>query len=126
MKRKYNNWNQINWNQIKKEVSSLQENLVVAYENGNYDQVHSIQNKLMLSFAGRATAVRRVISNRGKNTAGIDKITWNTPTEKYNAIVELRKTLTQKEGAYKASLVKRVWIEKSNRRTQATWHTYDA
>lgn len=40
MKRKYNNWNQINWNQIKKEVSSLQENLVVAYENGNYDQCH--------------------------------------------------------------------------------------
>lgn len=114
MKRKYNNWNQINWNQINKEVSSLQENLVVAYENGNYDQVHSIQNKLMMSFAGRATAVRRVISNRGKNTAGIDKITWNTPTEKYNAIVELRKTLTQKEGAYKASLVKRVWIEKTN------------
>jgi RNA-directed DNA polymerase len=38
------------------------------------------------SFAAKALAVRRVTSNKGGNTAGVDGVTWFTPEERYNTI----------------------------------------
>ena len=56
------------------------------------------------SFYGRALAVKRVTSNKGKKTAGVDKILWSTPKLKYEAILSLKrrgyKPITVKEGIY--------------------------
>ena len=41
------------------------------------------------SFSGKALAVRRVTTNRGKNTPGVDNVVWKTPEAKTNAIAEL-------------------------------------
>lgn len=48
--------------------------LVKAMENNDIKEVYRIQQKLVSSFAARAIAVRRVTSNKGGKTAGIDKI----------------------------------------------------
>ncbi|MCC8423062.1 MULTISPECIES: reverse transcriptase N-terminal domain-containing protein, partial [Photorhabdus] len=37
-------------------------------------------------FSGKALAVKRVTENRGKRTAGVDRVTWTTPKSKYQAI----------------------------------------
>jgi RNA-directed DNA polymerase len=34
------------------------------------------------SFSGRALAVKRVTENKGRNTPGVDKVTWKTPAAK--------------------------------------------
>jgi hypothetical protein len=38
---------------------------MVAYKNKNWKEVHSTQLKLMMSFEGRALAVRKVVTNDG-------------------------------------------------------------
>jgi RNA-directed DNA polymerase len=35
------------------------------------------------NFARKRVAVKTVTSNKGKNTPGIDNVTWNTPEAKY-------------------------------------------
>jgi RNA-directed DNA polymerase len=44
----------------------------------------------MASYEGRALAVRRVTSNDGGKTPGIDGIVLSTPSERLEAISELR------------------------------------
>jgi hypothetical protein len=48
--------------------------MVVAYNNGNKSELYRLQQKLMLSFAARALAVRKITSNEGGKTPGVDKI----------------------------------------------------
>lgn len=37
-------------------------------------EVYKLQRRILQSFEGRALAVRKVITNKGGKTAGIDKI----------------------------------------------------
>lgn len=112
---KYNElWHNINWKLINKYVSNIQYKMVVAYNNGNKSELYRLQKKLMLSFAARALAVRKITSNEGGKTPGVDKIVWTSPAEKYKAIIELRTVLLTSFPDYKADKIKRVWIPKTN------------
>ena len=53
-------------------------------------------------------AVRKVVSNKGGKTAGIDKVIWDSKELRFQAIGKL-KNLSQ----YEASPVRRVYIPKS-------------
>ena len=53
-------------------------------------QGESLAMSLNPSFSGKALAVRRVTENQGKNTPGVDRVLWNTPQKKLNAIYGLR------------------------------------
>jgi RNA-directed DNA polymerase len=63
----------------------------------------------MLSFEARALAVRKITSNEGGKTPGVDNIIWSSPAEKYEAIKELRTVLLSPFPKYKADKIKRVW-----------------
>jgi RNA-directed DNA polymerase len=41
----------------------------------------------MMSFGGRALAVRQIVSNDGKKAPGFDKIIWKNPSVKFQAIL---------------------------------------
>ena len=49
-------------------------------------QMGALQRLLTHSFSGKAEAVQRVTENQGKNTPGVDKVTWTTPQKKLNGI----------------------------------------
>jgi hypothetical protein len=42
--------------------------------NAATDELAMIQNEILNSFASRAIAVRKVTTNKGRKTAGIDKV----------------------------------------------------
>ena len=86
-------WHNINWKQVEEFVSNAQNDMVVAYRKGNLTKVHEIQYKLIMSFEGRAYAVRKVTSNDGKKTPGVDNKIWKGTTAKTKAISELRKVV---------------------------------
>jgi RNA-directed DNA polymerase len=48
--------------------------MVVAYRKGDLDKVYKLQYKLITSFEGRALAVRRVVTNKGRHSPGFDNI----------------------------------------------------
>ena len=102
------NWHQINWRQVHRQVRGLQIRIAKATEQKRWRRVKVLQRMLTRSFAAKALAVRRVTENRGKKTAGVDRQLWNTPGSKWQAIDQLKRT------GYKPSPLRRVYIPKSN------------
>ena len=48
--------------------------MVEAYREGNFRKFRNIQYQSAMSFEFRAYAVRKVVSNDGKRTPGVDKV----------------------------------------------------
>jgi RNA-directed DNA polymerase len=72
--------------------------------------VKALQWLLTRSFSGKPLAVKRVVSNRGKKTPGVDKAIWETPKQKMEAVQNLRRH------GYKALPLRRVYIPKKNKK----------
>lgn len=101
------NWNEINWKRCFETLEKLQYNILIAYRDKDMKLIKIRQHELTRSFAARAIAVRKVVSNRGKNTPDIDKVIWDSKELRFNAIGKL-KDLSR----YEASPVRRVYIPK--------------
>ena len=101
-------WHDINWVAVHRQVRRLQTRIVKATQVGHHNQARALQWLLTHSFSGRALAVKRVTENKGKNTSGVDKVTWTTPQAKINAIASMRRR------AYKPQPLRRVFILKKN------------
>ena len=69
---KVEDWASIDWNKARAYVKKLQMRIVKAQQEGHYSKVKTLQWLLTHSFYAKALAVKRVTSNRGKNTAGVD------------------------------------------------------
>ena len=107
-----NRWHSINWGKCEQEVRKLQVRIVKALKAKRAGKVRSLQHILVNSFAAKALAVRRVTSNKGGSTAGVDGETWLTDEERYKAIGSL--TLR----GYKTKPLRRVYIPKKNGKTR--------
>ena len=105
---KENNWDNINWLKCEIAVNKLQARIVKAQKEGRHNKVKALQWTLTHSFAAKALAVKRVTSNKGKKTSGIDQVLWSTPKSKYQAITTLKRS------GYKPQPLKRVFIKKKN------------
>lgn len=101
-------WESIDWNKCEQAVNKLQARIVKAQKAGKFGKVKALQWTLTHSFYAKALAVKRVTSNNGKKTSGVDKILWSTPLSKFKAIVTLRRR------GYKPQPLRRVNIKKSN------------
>jgi len=101
-------WHDINWAKANRVVRRLQARIVKAVQKRDWRRVKRLQRFLTGSFSGRATAVRRVIENKGKKTPGVDGTTWNTPESKTRAVLSLRRK------GYKPLPLRRVYIPKAN------------
>lgn len=101
-------WTAIDWNKCECHVRKLQARIVKAQKERRYGKVKALQHLLVTSFEAKALAVRRVTSNKGKRTAGIDQVKWMTPASKFRAVKSLKRR------GYKPKPLKRVFIAKSN------------
>ena len=102
------NWTAIDWNKCERRVRKLQARIVKAQQQKRYGLVKRLQHILVTSFDAKALAVKRVTSNKGKRTAGVDKVKWTTAAAKFKAILSLKRK------GYKPKPLKRVYIDKSN------------
>ena len=105
-------WKSIDWRKAEKEVNRLQTRIVKATQQKDWHTVKRLQYLITHSFYAKALAVRRVTTNKGKKTAGVDKQLWNTPAEKMRAVL----SLTDK--GYKAKPLRRVYIEKKGKKAK--------
>lgn len=101
-------WNSIDWNLVEYKVRLLQMRIVKATKAGQHRKVKSLQWILQNSYYAKLLAVRRVTSNKGKNTPGVDKEIWSYPTQKLKAALSLKRK------GYKAQPLRRVYIPKAN------------
>jgi RNA-directed DNA polymerase len=83
-------WHQINWRRAHRNVRRLQIRIVQAEQEGKRRKVRALQHILTRSWSGRAVAVKRVTTNRGNRTPGVDHVTWDTPEQKAQAVADLQ------------------------------------
>lgn len=105
-------WDGINWAETQRHVRGLQTRIVKATQEGRHNKAKALQWLLTHSFSGKALAVKRVTENKGKNTPGVDKVTWKTPEAKINAIASLKRR------GYSPLPLRRVFILKKNGKTR--------
>ena len=98
-------WSEIDWTKAEMSVQKLQTRIVKAQREGRHNKVKALQWTLTHSFYAKALAVKRVTTNKGKDTAGVDKAIWSSPLAKAKAITSLRRR------GYKPQPLRRVNIE---------------
>ena len=105
---KWETWEDIDWNKCQHWVRKLQARIVKAQKEGKHNKVKALQWMLTHSFYAKALAVKRVTSNKGSKTSGVDKVIWSTSNIKFLEIVKLKRR------GYQPQPLKRVNIKKSN------------
>src|SRR4051812_6506408 len=101
-------WHSIEWKKVWRTVRRLQARIVKAVAEGRWNKVKALVYLLTRSFAGRALAILRVVSNSGATTPGVDGVLWNTPESKSAAFSTLRRH------GYRPQPLRRVSIPKRN------------
>jgi RNA-directed DNA polymerase len=101
-------WDAINWRIIKRQVQRLQRRIAKATREGRWGKVKSLQWLLTHAFSAKLMAVRRVTSNSGRKTPGVDGIVWKTAAQKLKAARSL-----QRQG-YSPKPLRRIYIPKKN------------
>ncbi|MCG9893583.1 MAG: reverse transcriptase N-terminal domain-containing protein [Thermosynechococcaceae cyanobacterium MS004] len=86
-------WKDIDWKQIQKNVYRLQTRIFKAKRRGDTKQVHRLQKLLMKSRSAKLLSVRKVTQdNTGKSTAGVDGIKSLTPSQRFDLVNSLELT----------------------------------
>lgn len=101
-------WHSLDWAAIHQTVKRLQMRIAKATRERKYGKVKALQWVLTHSISGRAIAVKRVTENQGKKTPGVDKVVWDTPELKAEAVMSLKRR------GYQPQPLRRVFIPKAN------------
>jgi RNA-directed DNA polymerase len=101
-------WKSIDWKYIRRQVRRLQVRIAKAVKEKRWNKVRSLQYLLTRSFYAKLLAVKRVTSNKGKKTPGIDGVLWKGARAKWRAVYSLRRR------GYKPQPLRRIYIPKKN------------
>ena len=82
-------WENIPWKSIEEHVYKLQSRIVKALKDLKLHLVKRLQHLLANSFFAKLLAVRKVTTNKGKNTPGVDGVKWSTPRQMMKAALSL-------------------------------------
>jgi RNA-directed DNA polymerase len=83
VRRRFEDWNQINWKKVNKLVRNLRQRIFRAIRLGDFRKLRSLQKLMIRSYANLLFSVRRITqTNLGKATAGIDREIVNTPEQR--------------------------------------------
>lgn len=103
------NWETINWNTVETQVRRLQMRIAKAFREKKHGKVKSLQWLLTHSLHAKLLAVKRVTSNKGAKTPGIDNVIWKTPAQKLSGAMSL------KRHGYQTKPLKRIYIPKKQK-----------
>jgi RNA-directed DNA polymerase len=103
-------WAQIDWYRAHREVRRLQIRIAKAVKEGRWNKVKSLQHRLTHSFYAKLWAVKRVTSNKGKKTPGVDGVLWRGARAKWRAAQSLRRR------GYQPQPLRRIYIPKKNKK----------
>lgn len=101
-------WSSTDWNKARQHVRRLQVRIAKAVLEKRWNKVKALQNLLANSFYAKLLAVKRVTSNKGKKTPGVDGILWKGARAKWRALMSLRRR------AYRPKPLRRIYIPKKN------------
>lgn len=101
-------WVTIDWKSAARQVRRLQVRIAKAVKANRWGKVKTLQHLLTNSFYAKLLAVKRVTSNKGKNTPGVDGVLWQGAGAKWRAVHSLRRR------GYRPEPLRRIYIPKKN------------
>jgi len=101
-------WKSIDWKHARRQVRRLQVRIAKAVKENRWNRVKALQYLLTRSFYAKLLAVKRVTSNKGKKTPGVDGVLWQGARAKWRAVYSLRRR------GYKPQPLRRIYIPKKN------------
>jgi RNA-directed DNA polymerase len=102
------NWKAIVWPKVEQIVWRLQLRIAKATKEGRHRDAKALQWMLTHSRSAKLLAVRRVTTNAGAKTPGVDNQRWRTEPQKLHGALNL------KRHGYKALPLRRHYIPKKN------------
>ena len=102
------NWESIDWLVVSQQVKRLQRRIAKAAKDQKWGKVKSLQWLLTHSRSAKLLAVKKVTSNRGNKTPGVDGEIWSTSNQKLSGAGSLRRR------GYQPKPLRRIYIPKSN------------
>jgi RNA-directed DNA polymerase len=101
-------WASIEFDKAHREVRRLQMRIAKAVNESRWGTVKALQYMLSRSFYAKVLAVKRVTSNKGKKTPGVDGVLWKGARARWQAVCSLRRR------GYKPQPLRRIYIPKKN------------
>jgi RNA-directed DNA polymerase len=101
-------WKAIDWQHVRRQVRRLQVRIAKAVKENRWNKVKTLQYLLTRSFYAKLLAVKRVTSNKGKKTPGVDGVLWKGTRAKWRAVFSLRRR------GYRPKPLRRIYIPKKN------------
>jgi RNA-directed DNA polymerase len=101
-------WEQIDWTRVKDEVNRLQSQITKAIIKGAKNLAKKLQYLLSISRNAKLLSVKKVTTNPGKKTSGVDGELWLTTK------VKLLKAIQLTAKKYQTKPLRRVSIPKKN------------
>ena len=101
-------WKAIDWQYVRRQVRRLQVRIAKAVKEIRWNKVNALQYLLTRSFYAKLLAVKRVTSNKGKKTPGVDGVLWKGARAKWRAVFSLRRR------GYRPKPLRRIYIPKKN------------
>ena len=106
---RHTNWKSIDWRPVRDAVRRLQVRIAKAVKENRFRKARSLQWILTHSYYAKLWAVKRVTSNKGKRTPGVDGIVWTTSGQKLDAVRLLKRR------CYHPLPLRRIYIPKKNK-----------
>jgi len=103
-----NAWDQMDWPAMEGVTLRLQVRIAKATQEGRWNKVKALQHLLTRSYSAKVLAVKRVTSNSGKRTPGVDGRIWSTPASKMSAVAAIQ------HRGYRPKPLRRIYIPKAN------------
>ena len=100
------NWSSLDFRQAQRAVKRLQMRIAKAANGNRWGKVKSLQHLLTHSFYAKVLAVKRVTSNKGRKTPGVDGVVWKGARAKWRAVKSLRRR------GYQPLPLRRIYIPK--------------
>jgi len=101
-------WKSLPWDNIRRQVRRLQVRIAKAISQKRFNKARALQWILTHSYWAKLLAVKRVTTNKGHRTPGVDKKVWRTDQQK------LAGARLLKRRGYKPQPLRRIYIKKKN------------
>lgn len=106
-------WLSINWAVVNKYVSHMRSRIFVNSMNGNLEAVRSLQKLMLKSRYNYLYAIRKVTTNQGAKTPGVDGVARLTNAQKWQLFLDLQSSSLHE---YSPPPVRRIYIPKPDGR----------
>ncbi len=103
-------WHNVNWQHAYDNVRNLRQRIFKATQSNDWRRVRNLQRLMLRSYSNVLVSVRKATQdNKGRKTAGVDKVLVKTPRKRGQMVDDLIKNQD-----WKPKPARRVYIPKSN------------